>query len=458
METQQAGPVSPLLATSATPSLSSDPSLGPTSPRRVKRAHTKSRQGCFNCKSRRVKCQETKPACKNCVRKELDCVYPSKGDRKWRLVTANQTQNQRQTDTSSPSISPRVSTTPFTGDDLRFWHHFLVNAQPGLPIGDEGTWSSEIPALAHECPHLLHALLSLGASYCSLTQGRKYIPLAIAHRGKALRSLGAILGKGDNCTTIEMDSALAASLALTFQARYMSDGVIDFAVMVRGSSMIVNRYSQNGRKSVIFHQVKSQDGIMQTTALPWEPKCLVEASAVAACIAGLDRLQPLLRRTSHYKFYNVLRSSYLSLLGSYRQAFIQLTTIYVSWAHMESSEFSDFISSDDHISRALFMHYITIDSFMRPVYAKLSTPQILKSRGGDFIIYRWAEAIYNDLPRPLQMLVYDQFQYLALDLLPSLASHKTLFPEWNDELSEFVALVRKRVPSHVLEHHNFVLK
>ncbi|KAL2796166.1 C6 zinc finger domain protein [Aspergillus keveii] len=424
---------------------------GSSSPRRVKRAHTKSRQGCFSCKSRRIKCQETKPACKNCVRKGLDCVYPSKGDRKWRLVAADQRQFQRHSQTLSSSMSPHVSTTPFTGDDLRFWHHFLVNAQPGLPIGDEGTWSSEIPALAHECPHLLHALLSLGASYCSLTQGRQYIPLAIAHRGKALRSLGTIIAKGDKCTTIEMDSALAASLALTFQARYMSDGVIDFAVMVRGSSIIVNRYSQNGRKSAVFHQVKSQDGIMQTTALPWEPKCLVDPSAVAACIAALDRLQPLLRRASHFEFYNVLRSSYLSLLGSYRQAFIQLTIIYVLWAHMENSEFSGFVSPDDHISRALFMHYITIDSFMRPVYAKLSTAQALKSRAGDFIIYRWAEAIYNDLPISLQMLVYHQFQHLAVDLLPSLASHKTLFPEWKHELSEFVALVRKRVPSHILE-------
>jgi hypothetical protein len=168
MGTQHGNLGSPVLATTATPSLSSDPMSGPSSPRRVKRAHTKSRQGCFNCKSRRIKvrvltfilskqklnsirqCQETKPACKNCVRKELDCVYPGKGDRKWRLVAANQRQLQRQTETLSSSMSPHISTTPFTGDDLRFWHHFLVNAQPGLPIGDEDTWSSEIPALAHE--------------------------------------------------------------------------------------------------------------------------------------------------------------------------------------------------------------------------------------------------------------------------------------------------------------------
>ncbi|GIC87512.1 uncharacterized protein Aud_003896 [Aspergillus udagawae] len=209
---------------------------------RLKRPHTKSRQGCFNCKTRRVKCQETKPACLNCLRRDQECVYPAKEDGRWRLVKAGQKQHPIPRLSPAPSASPRIGTAPFTSDDLRFWHHFLADARPGLPLGDEGTWSSEIPAFAHDCPHLLHALLSLGASYCCLTtsQRYKYAPLAIAHRGKALKALGAILAKGDNCTMTEMDSALATCYALTFQARQMSDGVIDFAVMVRGCSIITN--------------------------------------------------------------------------------------------------------------------------------------------------------------------------------------------------------------------------
>ncbi|KAF4218829.1 hypothetical protein CNMCM5878_004425 [Aspergillus fumigatiaffinis] len=152
------------------------------------------------------------------------------------LLSAAQTQIPRESPIPSPS--PRISTSTVTVDDLRFWHHYLVDARPGLPIGDEGTWSSQIPIFAHDCPHLLHALLSLGASYCSLAspQGYQYAPLVIAHRGKALKALGAILAKGDNCTITEVDSALATCIALTFQARHMSDGVIDFAVMVRGCS------------------------------------------------------------------------------------------------------------------------------------------------------------------------------------------------------------------------------
>ncbi|EDO18141.1 hypothetical protein Kpol_1031p47 [Vanderwaltozyma polyspora DSM 70294] len=38
--------------------------------------HNKSKNGCENCKRRRVKCDEAKPACKKCSNMKLDCNYP----------------------------------------------------------------------------------------------------------------------------------------------------------------------------------------------------------------------------------------------------------------------------------------------------------------------------------------------------------------------------------------------
>jgi hypothetical protein len=42
-----------------------------------RRGHTKSRRGCYNCKRRRIKCQETHPACGHCLKTGLKCEYPS---------------------------------------------------------------------------------------------------------------------------------------------------------------------------------------------------------------------------------------------------------------------------------------------------------------------------------------------------------------------------------------------
>ncbi|GIZ49391.1 hypothetical protein CKM354_001242100 [Cercospora kikuchii] len=45
---------------------------------RKRRAHTKSRQGCGNCKLRSIKCDETKPSCQRCQSYGLTCKYGDK--------------------------------------------------------------------------------------------------------------------------------------------------------------------------------------------------------------------------------------------------------------------------------------------------------------------------------------------------------------------------------------------
>ncbi|KAJ5338009.1 Zn(II)2Cys6 transcription factor [Penicillium brevicompactum] len=42
---------------------------------RSRRSHRKSRLGCGNCKTRRVKCDETEPVCNNCLRHSIECDY-----------------------------------------------------------------------------------------------------------------------------------------------------------------------------------------------------------------------------------------------------------------------------------------------------------------------------------------------------------------------------------------------
>ncbi|ODV95311.1 hypothetical protein PACTADRAFT_33885 [Pachysolen tannophilus NRRL Y-2460] len=44
----------------------------------TKKAHKKSRNGCLTCRSRKIKCDETHPSCKNCTRKNLSCLYGEK--------------------------------------------------------------------------------------------------------------------------------------------------------------------------------------------------------------------------------------------------------------------------------------------------------------------------------------------------------------------------------------------
>jgi len=51
----------------------------PPQPRKPipRKGHTKSRRGCFNCKRRRIKCNERHPHCNHCIKAGLQCEYPA---------------------------------------------------------------------------------------------------------------------------------------------------------------------------------------------------------------------------------------------------------------------------------------------------------------------------------------------------------------------------------------------
>lgn len=59
-----------------------------------KKKITKSRNGCITCKKRRIKCDETKPRCNNCIQKSIDCGgYAT--NFKWRSLNENSDVKQK---------------------------------------------------------------------------------------------------------------------------------------------------------------------------------------------------------------------------------------------------------------------------------------------------------------------------------------------------------------------------
>lgn len=95
---------------------------------------SKSRQGCYNCKRRRVKCSEAKPECCSCNRMGLICVYPE----------APRPTLKRSHNTVSSSSKSCVNL-----NHLQFYHHFLLEAYPPAPHGAEPVWRN-VAAMSHE--------------------------------------------------------------------------------------------------------------------------------------------------------------------------------------------------------------------------------------------------------------------------------------------------------------------
>ena len=143
----------------------------PNKHHRQKKPHKKSRRGCINCKARKVKvrprssstclssakvakCQETRPACANCITRDMDCMYQGRSERQ-RARKELSAAADAQEPLPSPTPPRKIFGAAFTGDDLRFFHHFLLVARPHLPFGSEGSWTTQVPTYAHEvsCSH-----------------------------------------------------------------------------------------------------------------------------------------------------------------------------------------------------------------------------------------------------------------------------------------------------------------
>lgn len=86
-------------------------SLAPKRERMSRRAHKNSRDGCPNCRSKRIKCTEELPSCMNCVKKDLRCGYLDFPSEKLDVIRRkNEMRRHRLTDTDiSESRRPLIS-------------------------------------------------------------------------------------------------------------------------------------------------------------------------------------------------------------------------------------------------------------------------------------------------------------------------------------------------------------
>jgi Zn(2)-Cys(6) binuclear cluster domain-containing protein/transcription factor-like protein len=213
-----------------------------TLPRRKpipRKGHTKSRRGCFACKKRKVKCQETWPKCANCEKIGMICEYP------------NPPAEMRST---PPIIQLQPTPTTFTMKDMQFFHYFLTRGYPHLPVGADNIWTLEVPTIAHEVriydgnfsvrdltyhykyDFLLHSMLGLGASHLALSAPSQSDIIgmsALSHRVEAIKRLNKALHTPAK-DKYDADARFAALMLLTFQSSCLPDGLVDFLTMLRG--------------------------------------------------------------------------------------------------------------------------------------------------------------------------------------------------------------------------------
>ena len=191
-----------------------------------RRAHTKSRYGCDNCRRRRVKCDEQGPPCTNCILRRLDnCIYS-------RVLPASLRANPRRPSRSSVSphsdvalplngYSPDSPNAPLEHskvDELELMHQFATDTYQSLCVSDDEMhiWQVLVPRLALKNRYLMDGILALASLHIATTlepaNALHYIETGLEYHSLSLEPFRRAI---DNLAPENCDVAFAHSIVTT---------------------------------------------------------------------------------------------------------------------------------------------------------------------------------------------------------------------------------------------------
>ncbi|KAK4232613.1 hypothetical protein QBC38DRAFT_352125 [Podospora fimiseda] len=378
-------------SSSSSPSSTSQPARQHRKKPIPRRGHTKSRRGCFNCKKRKVKCQETRPECESCVRIGLVCTYP---ETQRDLVLASSSSSSSLPSSSALSaMSSWPTPTIFTGDDMRFFHHFLVAAFPPLPLCGEKIWH-DAAALSHKYDFLMHAMLGLGASHLNLFGGN-CAEKGLAHRVKAIQLLNKDLAKPCS-SAAEGDARFAAIFALAFQASCMPEGMTEFMSMTRGCYIVATTAVMDFDNS-LFRSFTEEGYVESVRRLVTGPGSLGynEEVLLEEFLVSLRRLGPLCRSPLEVRFLSGIERTAKRARVWAADAFAESASLYSLLFHASNEEFTPFTDPNNCSAQLLAIHFMLLE-FALGHYTMGSIGHRFAYK--KMVVVHWMERLFSVLP------------------------------------------------------------
>ncbi|CAN8105433.1 unnamed protein product [Discula destructiva] len=349
-------PISPSTSDSSrqiSPAPASSVSSASASKPRKRPGQVKSRTGCYNCKRRKVKCNEHWPECDSCKRLKLECEYP------WskRMRSAH----------DEPSAPLRTTPAALTLEDLRFYHHFMTTCYPRWPSeavarriwGQAAAMSSNFDCLAH-------AILAVGATFLSASTDVDYSFHALRHRTTAMQLVNQRFAASANTMdTFEGDALIGAVLCLSTQSVVMPDGWRDFFTLNRGIVLMHMTCIKDHSKS-IFTMLDHGNGTEGQTPPPDAIREYSQASLdIVKVFKGcLLLLRPHTRHQQELNYFNHLWSI-AQVVGTERlpEAWKCFEALNLMMFMMSPEDHSIFVDEKNHVAQ-LFMAFTAVADFL----------------------------------------------------------------------------------------------
>ncbi|KAL6703389.1 hypothetical protein ACN47E_009731 [Coniothyrium glycines] len=299
-------------------------------PRVVKRkAHTKSRKGCLQCKQRHTKCNEAQPRCANCARLDIPCAWP--------VATDGLVYSPQQTSPGAASLlkhhpsggSPNVL---HDGDelpvaDLRLLHHWMSTCAQSLhanPALRGGVWRHELVEVGFEFPFLLRGFLAISAihkaSLLPLAERQGLLAQADAHVSRALDTYRRHLEAPSIETAIPMFILSTVLLMYNFGSAQLDKPedpirglhhcfmllqgikviVIPFRDHINSSAMITHATGMASQATLqALDELAKQDNPQEILRLKELVELLLDSQDKEACITAINELHETMLRFRH---------------------------------------------------------------------------------------------------------------------------------------------------------------
>ncbi|KAM3448535.1 hypothetical protein MY3296_007729 [Beauveria thailandica] len=338
-----------------------------------RRGHFKSRMGCFNCKRRRVKCNELRPQCSPCRRLALDCSYPP---------------------TPTPAASPiRSNPSMLSLEDLRFYHQFITTAIPPLPLKAENGWM-QCAAMSHEYDFLAHAVLGLGASHITRHTNADFNSQALQHRLVAIKQVNEQLSNPPSSQQA-LDAILAALFCLITQASLIDDGLADYMTIIRGGHLIVIIIIGDMSKSVFpGFTIEGHNSMAATLTREDQRDDMTDMNDFEM---SLRILEPLIQASYEHKYYGLMSQIPLAMQRSSLQAWMVFSNLFQFPATFSNEEFIELVNPENYGSRLLLIHMFLVDYVIAAICLSPDTP--IRAPARKHVIIRWARDATSSMPQ-----------------------------------------------------------
>ncbi|KAF2095924.1 hypothetical protein NA57DRAFT_58990 [Rhizodiscina lignyota] len=291
-------------------------------PGRKRRAHAKSRRGCGNCKLRRVKCDELKPSCMNCMSFGVSCNYAQNssslelaGESVFQLQThspqslsLNETM-RNMINKSLMQVSPAggVDVYQLTEDDLQVLER--CQARTISSLAEEKTvhiYRAEGLKLTCCHPFLMHATLAIAMMHERVMAGKTFKEQSTAEIYHSYQATATFRSKlSGPLTPSERDALWIATVLLSTMSLASIDATapeeawplmssfptdLDWLEMIQGKNVVwkiadlARPDSAVGRMVIGFKDSRLQAVAKDASGLQALPQELLELLGLDTCV------------------------------------------------------------------------------------------------------------------------------------------------------------------------------